>query len=158
MIQSITRKFLVKYLPNLADIKKEVYERYYLYIGGPTVVRVQKIDDKYELERKVNESDLVRQGETIQITQEEFDGLKTLAKQKIIRDSYLIQENPKIVIRIYQGDYAGLKRIEVNFKNVEESKNFTPLDWFGKEITNSALAQDGRLLRLKKEEFQELLG
>lgn len=157
MIKSITRKFLVNNLPDLSDKDKENYERYYLYIGGSTVIRVQRIEDKYELERKINENDLVREGETMLITQEEFDGLKILAKQKIIRDSYLIQENPRIVIRVYHGDYKGLTRIEVNFQSIEESQNFTLPDWFGKEITNSALAQDGKLLRLTKEEFQILL-
>ena len=147
----------MKTLPDLSAINKDIYERYYLYISKNIVIRVQKVNDAYELERKANEGELIHNGETIQITKEEFDELKKLAKQHILRYSYQIQESPRIVLRIYQGDYEGLKRIEVNFNNIEESQSFTPLDWFGKEITDTTLAQDGKLLQLTKEEFQKLL-
>lgn len=159
MTKSITRKFLVRVLPNLSNKNKDACERYYLYISdsGSIVVRVQKINETYELARKINKSNLIREEENIQITKEEFEKLKRIAKQKIQRDSYQIQENPTIVIRVYHGDYEGLKRIEVKFYNEEESQSFTPLDWFGKEITDTPLAQDGRLLQLTKEEFHRLL-
>ena len=48
-----------------------------------------------------------------------------------------MQKNPRIVLRVYQGDYEGLKRVEVNFNSIEDSQSFTPLDWFGKEITST---------------------
>ncbi|MEI6532387.1 MAG: hypothetical protein WCO06_00965 [Candidatus Roizmanbacteria bacterium] len=154
---SITKKYLVKDLPNISNINKDTYERYYLFISKSAVIRVQKINDAYELERKVNQNDLIREGNIMQITKEEFDILKEYAKQHIIRDSYLIQENPKIVIRIYHGDFEGLKRIEVNFKTLEEANDSSPLIWFGKEITGTPLAQDGQLLQLTNEEFHSLL-
>ena len=157
MSKSITRKFLPKYLPDLTSKSKEVYERYYLYNQNSVVIRVQKVDDRYELERKANYSDLVREGSKFEITKGEYEHLKKFAEASIQRDSYEIQEGPKIVLRIYHGDYEGLTRIEVNFDSENEANLFIPMDWFGKEITGTPLAQDGHLLKLSKEEFTKLL-
>lgn len=158
MVQSITRKFLVKELPDISNLNKESYERYYLYNKDSIVIRVQRVNDIFELERKANENDLIREGETIRITQDEFESLKKLAIAHIVRDSYTIQkEDPKIVIRVYHASFEGLIRIEVNFKTMEAAELFKPLDWFGKEITGSPLSQDGYLLNLKDDEFQKLV-
>lgn len=176
MAKAITRKFLVKKLPDLSGSAKEVQERYYLYNNNSIVIRVQKINEEFELERKANESDLVREGEVIKITKDEFEKLKKFAIQSIQRESYevprlkpvissqqdtafadKIQENPKIVLRVYRGDYEGLVRAEVNFESEEEANNYKPLDWFEREITGTALSQDGYLLKLTKEEFKKLL-
>jgi CYTH domain-containing protein len=157
MSLSITRKFLPNELPDLSGKAKDVYERFYLYNQNSIVIRIQKINDRYELERRANESELVRAGDNIEITKAEFDQLKSFAKESIQRDSYNIQESPKIVLRIYHGDYEGLARIEVNFESETDASSFIPLNWFGKEITGTPLAQDGYLLKLSKEEFTKLL-
>jgi CYTH domain-containing protein len=157
MSKSITRKFLPKKLPNLEGKSKDTYERFYLYNQNSIVIRIQKVNNKYELERKANESDLVREGSKFEITKGEYEHLKKFAEASIQRDSYKIQEGPKIVLRIYYGDYEGLSRIEVNFDSEDEANLFIPMDWFGKEITGTPLAQDGHLLKLSKEEFTKLL-
>lgn len=157
MSQSITSKFLAKEMPDLAGKTKSTYQRYYLYNKNSIVIRIQKVDDEFELERKANESALVREGQTMKITEGEFEELKKFANQNIQRDSYEIQENPRIVLRVYHGDFEGLNRIEVNFKSEEEASAFQPLDWFGKEITGTPLSQDGYLLELSFEEFHKLL-
>ncbi len=157
MAKSITRKFLIKELPDLSDKTKDIYQRYYLYNNNSVVIRVQKINENYELERKSNETDLVREGETIKITKDEFEVLKQYSTQSIERDSYQIQENPSIVLRIYHGEYESLIRAEVNFHSEDEANSFEPLDWFDREITGTPLSQDGYLLQLSKEEFLKLL-
>lgn len=157
MSQSITRKFLVKKLPDLSNKEKTMYERYYMYVANDIVIRIQAVNDRYELERKVNQSDLIREGHTLQITKQEFDELRKIAKKSIVRDSYHVADNPTVVLRMYHGEYEGLQRAEVNFHTKEEALQFTPYEWFGKEITGTALSQDGLLLQLTKEEFQRLL-
>ena len=157
MSKSITRKFLAKKLPDLSGKEKQTYQRYYLYNQNSIIIRIQKVNNSYEIERKANESDLVRDGAKIEITRDEFDQLKGLAKSSIERDSYEIQENPRIVLRIYHGEFEGLARIEVNFESEAEADSFSPQDWFGREITGTPLAQDGYLLNLSKEEFLKLL-
>jgi CYTH domain-containing protein len=157
MSKSITRKFLVRELPNLSDKSKDIYQRYYLYNNNSIVIRIQQINNDYELERKASESTLIREGETINISKDEFEKLKKNAIGSIQRDSYIIQDNPKIVLRIYHGGFEGLIRAEVNFTSETEAQSFSPLEWFSKEITGTPLAQDGDLLKLSKDSFNNLL-
>jgi adenylate cyclase len=157
MPKSITRKFLIQKLPNLSNKNKDVYQRYYLYNKDSIVIRVQRINNDFELERKANKNELVREGESIKITESEFEALKKYAIQNIQRDSYEVQLNPRIVLRVYHGEFEGLIRAEVNFETEEEANSFKPLEWFSKEITGTPLSQDGYLLDLSKEEFQKLL-
>lgn len=154
---SIMRKFLVKVLPDLSGKIKTTYIRYYLYIGNKAIVRVQAVNGNYEIERKTTGNNLLREEQKIQISKDEFDELTKLSHQYILRDSYDISENPKTVLRIYHGDYEGLTRIEVGFNSEKEALSFISPNWFGKEITASPLAQDGRLLQLTKKEFNKLL-
>ncbi len=157
MTKSITRKFLIKKLPDLSNKTKDTYQRYYLYNHNSIVIRIQRINDIYELERKANQSDLIRDGETIKITQDEFEALRQYSRKSIQRDSYQIQEHPRIVLRIYHGEFEGLIRAEVNFSTEEEAISFNAPEWFDKEITGTQLAQDGYLLELSQDEFHKLL-
>jgi adenylate cyclase len=157
MGKAITRKFLVKVTPDLSSKIKTTYQRYYLYNKNSVVIRIQKINEDFELERKANVSGLVRDGQTVKITQDEFEELKKFATKNIKRDSYEIQKNPRILLRVYHGSFEGLTRVEVNFDSEEEANTFQPLDWFGKEITGTNLSQDGHLLTLTTEEFKSLL-
>ena len=92
-----------------------------------------------------------------EITEKEFLKLIKDCKKVIIRDSYLINENPNITIKIYQGTYKGLIRAEVEFNNEYEYNNFEIPEWFGKNITNTELGMDVRLIKLDREDFLEIL-
>ncbi|HLC32946.1 MAG TPA: hypothetical protein VJJ82_03905 [Candidatus Nanoarchaeia archaeon] len=58
---------------------------------------------------------------------------------------------------MYHDKYEGLIRAGVEFKTLEEANKFTPLAWFGKEITENPLGRDSRLLDISTKEFEELL-
>jgi hypothetical protein len=45
---------------------------------------------------------------------------------------------------------------KVKFSSEGDAKSFEPLDWFGREITNSPLGKDRALINLSEEEFDEL--
>ena len=157
MIKEIERKFLVKKLPNLSKLRCVPYERYFLEITSKSETRIQRKGENYEHEKKFVESDLTRKTKKSNISKQEFEKFKKQAKKSITRDSYQMSENPDISIKIYHGDYEGLVRAEVEFKNEEEARKFKPLDWFGKEITGTPLGKDARLINLSKEEFRQLL-
>ena len=157
MYQEIERKFLPKELPNLTNLKPITYERYYLRIENGLEERIQKKGNKYEFERKVRKSDLTRDTQRKEITKEEFEKLKQNATRAIQRDSYKLQDNPKISIKIYQGDYEGLVRVEVEFESEEQAGRFIIPDWFGREITTTKLGKDSRLIQLSKSQFQQEL-
>lgn len=144
-----TRKYLVKKLPELGGLNKICYERYFLFINNEVELRIQRKNDLYELERivqlKNNETDKTK----IKITKDEFDVLKIGSIGKIERESYVIQENPEIIIRFYRGEYDGLVRAETE-------QNVVP-EWFGKEITETDLGRDRRLVKLNRNDFLNLL-
>lgn len=152
----IKRKFLPKTLPDLTKLEKEEYERYYL-LTDDVDLRIQKINDKFEIERMEKVSEISRNKQRMEISPKEFELLKSLAEASIVRDSYAFSQNPEIKIRIYHGRFEGLIKVEVSFNTEEETKRFIPLDWFGKEITGTPLWRDSELLKLSNEEFQELL-
>lgn len=153
----IERKFFIREMPNLTGKSPVSYERHYLYKGNGVEIRVQRKGNEFEFERKVETSQLARENQNFEITQGEFDYFKALSTHEIIRESYLISESPEITLKIYHGKFEGLVRAEVEFLNEDEARNFKPLDWFGKKITDSPVGRDGRLIELSEKEFSELI-
>lgn len=153
----IERKWLIKNTPNLNDYDRNIYERYFIFLSENVEIRVQKINDKYELERKENISEISRSEFKCNITKEEFEHFKSLSNKKIIRDAYTSKADPNLSIKIYHEEYEGLKRVEVEFKSKKEAHEYIPPNWFGKEITGSELGRDKKLVGLNKQEFNKLL-
>jgi len=141
----IERVFLIKQLPNDLDgcepIKIKAGDFY-----NPDELSVNRVDhlnirqkgDRYEIRKKEGSSDYKKLEHAIYITKEEFDILMTVATQKHEKNMYLYPLADKSIgeIDIYLGKLIGYARVEVEFKNEEEMKNFVPPDWFGTEITN----------------------
>ncbi len=109
----LTRRFILKSLDNLPLSNPIRYERYYIN----DKLRIQKKNNCYEKEILNEENVLI---EKISITKEEFIELKSNARTKIVRDSYLYLKNNNISIKKYHGDYEGLNRIEVKFLTIDE--------------------------------------
>lgn len=59
MSKEIERKYLIKQMPNLKNIKPIRYERYYINDNIDNQIRVQKKADKFILETKTKISDMV---------------------------------------------------------------------------------------------------
>lgn len=156
-MKEVERKFLVKDLPDLSDLEPIQYERYFLEITEKSETRIQSKNNKYELEKKSNESSLSSKKDKKEITKDEFDKLKKEASKSIIRESYLLSENPETTIKIYHGDFEGLIRLEVEFESEKEANNYVPPAWAGKEITGTKLGRDSSLIKLTKKNFKELL-
>jgi CYTH domain-containing protein len=130
------------------------YERHFLFICEGVEVRIQRKSDKFEFERKVESNDLTRVGEKFEITEAEFNHFTQYAVGSIVRESYILEG---VSIKVYKGKHSGLIRAEVEFNSEEEASKFEPLDWFGKEITDSPLGKDKKLSQLSVDEFKQLL-
>lgn len=153
----IERKFLCRNLPDLNNYTPIHTERYYLTSLPGQERRIQKKNEKYELEELKEDSSLSRSVDRREIAVEDFEKLKQGSEGRpIIRDSYHISDNPKISIQIYQGEFKGLIRVEVEFKSEAEARTFEPSTWFGEEITESPLGRDSKLVKLSEEEFKKL--
>lgn len=151
----IERKFLVKNLPDLSGIEPVYFERYYLSIANGIEERIQKTNDRYSYEKKTIVDELSRATEKKDITKEEFEKLKDGSTKVIIRNSYEL--SPNMSIKIYHGDYEGLIRAEIEFSSIEEANAYTSEAWMGKEISESPLGRDSRLLELNGDSFKKLL-
>lgn len=156
-MQTIMRKYLVKQLPDLTEKKHWGQNRFYLYKKNGIVIRVQTDGEKFELERKESKTDVVRESKKITITKEEFEAISKITTDHVIRDNYVVSEMPRIILRIYHGQFEGLVRAEIEFQSVEEAHRFVPPQWMGKEITSTPLAKDETLLNLTNNEFLKLL-
>lgn len=157
MSNEIERKFLVKTTLDLSNFQKLEYERYFLFRGKRSEIRIQKKWKIYELERKVTENNFSAQKEKLKISEEEFLELKELSQEKIIRKSYKISDNPEITLKIYSWKFEWLQRIEVEFESEKQAQDFKKSEWFWREITGTSLARDSKLLELTEKEFFELL-
>jgi len=156
-MQSITRKFIVTKTPDLNGKACLFQNRFYLYRKNGIVIRVQSKGNKFELERKFDKSKIVRESEKIAITKDEFMILRKKITDEVLRESYVINENPNTTLMVYHGKFEGLMRAEIKFITVEEAVNFSPPAWMGKEITDSPLGKDETLLELKDTDFRSLL-
>ncbi|HUW21391.1 MAG TPA: hypothetical protein VMW41_01855 [Candidatus Bathyarchaeia archaeon] len=153
----IERKFLIKKMPDLSNLKSVVCERYYIYRDEVIELRVQKIGNKYEIERKEIINKLKAIKTKLAIFKHEFGKLKRLCSATIVRESYNISSDPDVSIKIYHGKYEGLRKIEVEFSSEEEASFFQIPDWYGEEITDSLVSRDSKLLDLNDEEFKMIL-
>ena len=120
----LTKRFIIKSLDNIPISQPIRYERYYINNS----LRIQKRENCYEKEI-LTENNTLKQKEQIS------------------------QEDDRVSIKKYYGDYTGLYRVEVKFLSKEEMKNYVKETWMGKEITLSPLAFDKDLSKLTPEEF-----
>ena len=157
MRQEIERKFLITHMPNLDGIVPTCYERSFLFLDQNSEIRIQKKWTSYQLERKVTDNSLQSTKHTIRITQSEYESLKKNCKKTIVRTSYLLSKNPHISIKTYNADFSWLSRVEIEFDTQKEASDFSALAWFGKEITNSPLGRDSKLINLSHEDFLGLI-
>lgn len=150
MMERMTRRFIINNLDGINISFPIRYERYYV----DDYLRIQKKAEKYQKEILDKNNCIISKTE---ISEEEFNRIKERSIKRIIRDSYLYNEDSRISIKKQYEDFEGLIRVEVTFKSKEEMKSYKKESWMGKEITNSNLAFDKFLIKLNRNEFLEEL-
>ncbi|MBP6085331.1 hypothetical protein KA517_03785 [Candidatus Gracilibacteria bacterium] len=154
MEMEIERKWFVRELPDLKGLAPLADERYYLDASDETSIRFQKRGDRYELERMEAQSVLSRTQQKMSLTAGEFERMKKIAMGPLVRDSYLLQRDPQITLKVYGGVIIGLCRVEIEFATEEAAKAFEPLAWFGAEIDGLCpLGRDSQLVQMTREQF-----
>ncbi len=154
----IEKVYLIKKTPDLTNVECVHDERYYLYNKDGIELRFQKRNNAFELQRLEIVSKLSRSRKEMKISEVEFNKLKKNAVGPMLRDGYYLSQDPQVVVRIYHGKYEGLKRVEVEFKSEKQAQKYELPNWFGKEISGTALARDGELISLSQKEFKKLFG
>lgn len=140
----IERKFLVKVMPDLSHIAPIEMERYYLPAETNEEIRIQRVGASYSYERKIAISVRGRSKEIRRLTKSEYDDLKTRASSVVTRASYSLGSG--LSIKVYGDQFEGLVRAEQEFESERRADAYTPESWMGKEITDTPLGRDSRLL------------
>ncbi len=137
MSEEIERKFLVTKTPvDLKSYKSQEIEQGYIIAEEQLEIRVRRKGDKFFQTIK-GSGDLKRSEIEIELSENQFNTLWPLTEGKRVeKRRYEIPYNNIIIeVDIYSGTLAGLIVAEVEFSSEEESKLFSPPNWFGKEIT-----------------------
>ena len=133
----IERKWLVGELPDLSGSEMHEIDQGDIAIAGDgTEVRLRHKGMTYFLTVK-SDGGLERVEIEIELTKEQFDSLwKATESRRLKKTRYeLTWSNTKIELDVYKGSLQGLLVAEVEFPSVAESVLFSPLSWFGREIT-----------------------
>lgn len=158
----IERKYLIENPPeNYQAYPSSHIEQAYLCTSP--VVRIRREDDQYYLTYK-GKGLLAREEYNLPLTKEAYRHLLPKADGIVLsKRRYRIplagtpasantsDEEPSpgcgltIELDIFEGEYSGLMLAEVEFSSVEEAGQFTPPDWFGKDVTFSGEYQNSKL-------------
>lgn len=142
----IERRFLVKEVPK--DLKSyphvKMEQGYVVQNGDEMDFRLRKESGKYFLTVKTSTKDprVRNEPELDDLTKEEFDELWTHTEGKRIKKvRYYIPADRTCKNDVYELDefkkqLKGLYIVEAEFDSLEDCTNFSPPDWFGKEVTN----------------------
>lgn len=144
----IERKFLIPRLP-------DGYEKYHCleieqgYLSTSPVVRVRRQGDSFYLTYK-SAGLLARQEYNLSLTEESYLHLRAKCDGNLIaKTRYLLpvpgETSLTVELDVFHGAYEGLFLAEVEFPSVEAAEGFTPLSWFGEDVTMSGRYQNSRL-------------
>jgi RimJ/RimL family protein N-acetyltransferase/CYTH domain-containing protein len=153
----IEKKYLIKEMPNLSEFRSHEIEQ--AYLNRNPVLRIRKRDEDYIFTYKSSKkSDKRLQVSTEieeELTKEAYLHLREKADGfPITKTRYIIplKDGLKGELDVFHGRLEGLIFIEVEFKSVEDAGNFTPPEWFGKDVTEDKRYRNGYLSTLEKYE------
>ena len=135
----IEKKFIVKNVPLELNSYKcsEIVQGYIAVEESYAEVRVRYIDNKYILTIKSDKTNCRLEEEcTLNVWQGKR--LLDFCKDRVIRKTryYIPYNGATIELDIFKGALEGLMIAEVEFKNIDEMKNFVVPLWFGVDITD----------------------
>ena len=154
----IERKFLITHCP--LDLSLYSYLKIQqAYLCTEPVIRIRRQDNTYMLTYK-SKGMLIREEHNLPLTKEAYEHLRQKADGILLsKTRYIIptEYNLKIELDIFDAPYENLQIAEVEFPTKESADHFTPLFWFGEEVTFSANYQNSTLSKgLQVRPFPEL--
>lgn len=149
----IEKKFLIesdieKFLQNLPC--KEIFQ-YYINIED-NEERYRKKDDKFfHTIKRATSNYLIREEFEIECSKAEFENNKDRMIGNMIhklRYNFDLDEGLVAEIDVFKEQLEGLVLVEVEFKTEEQAVNFTPLSFFGKDVTDDKKYKNKNLIFL----------
>ncbi len=146
----IERKFLLDKIPTqLVEIDKKIIEQG--YISTDPVIRIRRSNDDYILTIK-GDGLMAREEFELFISKEQYENLKTKIEHNLIKKTrYIFKENGyTFEVDEFGGHLNGLLLAEVEFRSMEEAKNFLPPDWLGKDVSNENTYHNSNLCKIER--------
>lgn len=145
----IERKYLIRKLPeSLEQYQYHLIEQAYLCTSP--VVRIRRQDNDYILTYK-GKGMLAREEYNLPLTKEGYEHMLPKADGNILtKKRYLIplSESLTAELDIFEGKFAGLMLVEVEFPDEGAAECFLPPEWFGEEVTFSTSYHNSTLSRM----------
>ena len=148
----IERKFLVDRLPDALDERSgaTIRQGYLISAANGTEVRIRQKQARFFQTIKAGEG-LTRTEIEIELSQDQFQQLWPYTEgRRVSKIRYTLPLGNHVAeLDRFEGDLAGLVLVEVEFASVDASRQFSPPDWFGVDVTedsrykNKALAVYG---------------
>ena len=133
----IERKFLIKQIPEgCTSFPCRQIEQ--AYLNTDPVVRVRRDNDDYYLTYK-GKGLLSREEYNLPLNEKSYYHLREKADGNIItKTRFLIplEDGHTAELDIFEGKFAGMLLVEVEFSSIEDANSFVPPKWFGKDVTN----------------------
>lgn len=164
----IERKFTIKYLPKEIETIKKITQKH-IFKDMVCSIRVRESIDLFSKE-KIYTHTIKARGEKTKlysinelektIKKEEYKSLKPFKGSRIIQKYRFIiplQNDLKAEVDVFDGWMRGLVIAEVEFKSVQQAKNFKMPKWFEKPVPHKEFSN--RMLSTKsREEILEMIG
>lgn len=151
MGMEIERKFTVRSLPeDLDGYGCHIIEQAYL-TTEPTI-RVRREDDSYYMTYKGvggTNTALSHEEYNLPLTREAYETLSSKADGNIIRKKRILipYDGHTIELDIFAEPFKPLIIAEVEFSSVDEANDFTPPEWFDKDVTDKKEYRNSYLSR-----------
>lgn len=153
MAIEIERKFLVEEAPEwLSGCEcEQISQGYLAVVEGEREVRLRRKGEDFLLTVKIGSGESRRERE-IRLHNGQLEALWHLTEGASLEKSrYLVPVGELTAeVDVYEGELEGLITAEVEFDSREQSEEFEPPEWFGRELTgderwaNQSLALHGR--------------
>ena len=153
----IERKYLIHDLPLALDTCTCHFIEQ-AYLNTEPVIRIRREDDSYYLTYK-SKGFLVREEYNLPLTKEAYEHLLPKTDGNIItKKRYCIPLNDNLTaeLDVFEGVFSPLMLVEVEFQDENEAQDFTPPDWFGKEVTFSSSYHNSTLSRMSEKDITKL--
>lgn len=144
----IERKFLVDHLPasfaNLTGVV--IHQGYLIAAEGGVELRIRQKQAGFSQTIKAGEG-LSRTEIEIELSEHQFRQLwPYTGGRRVSKIRYTLPVgNHTAELDRFDGDLAGLVLVEVEFSSVDASRQFTPPDWFGVEVTEDSRYKNKQL-------------
>lgn len=144
----IERKFLVDRLPSsFAGLNGAAIRQGYLIVAeGGIELRIRQKQARFFQTIKAGEG-LSRTEIEIELSEHQFRQLWPYTDgRRVIKTRYTLPVgNHTAELDRFNGNLGGLVLVEVEFSSVDASRQFTPPDWFGLEVTEDSRYKNKQL-------------